>query len=159
MKAKNNVVKFIVSIVLPLAVGGISGYFTSSGVGGWYQTLVKPSFNPPNWVFAPAWTLLYIMMGIAFFLIWKKDVSADKKRWAIFCFAVQLTLNFLWSFVFFYLEQPGWALVEILVIWVMILATILAFKKLSTPAALLLVPYLLWVSFATLLTYSIWQLN
>ena len=159
MKAKNNVVKFIVSIVFPLAVGGISGYFTSSGVGGWYQTLVKPSFNPPNWVFAPAWTLLYIMMGIAFFLIWKKDVSADKKRWAIFCFAVQLTLNFLWSFVFFYLQQPGWALVEILVLWVMILATILAFKKLSTPAALLLVPYLLWVSFATLLTYSIWQLN
>ena len=159
MVAKNNVVKLVVSIVIPLAVGGASGYFTSTGVGGWYQTLVKPSFNPPNWIFAPVWTMLYIMMGIALFLIWKKEVSADKKRWAILCFVVQLALNFLWTFVFFYLEQPGWALVEILVLWVMILATILAFKKLSTPAAWLLVPYLLWVSFATLLTYSIWQLN
>ncbi len=151
--------KLIISILIPLAIGSLAGLFTSSSVNGWYTTLVKPSFNPPNWLFAPVWTSLYILMGIAFFLIWKSKVNEVVKRTAISLYIIQLALNFCWSFIFFYAHQPGWALVDIILLWIFIFLTILWFGKISTVSAWLLVPYICWVSFATVLNYAIWKLN
>lgn len=151
--------KFFISILIPLLVGAISGYFTSSGVDGWFAAANKPWFNPPNWIFAPVWTTLYILMGIALFLVWRSDADKNIKQTAIILFAVQLTLNFFWSIIFFKLQQPGWAFAEIIFMWLMILLTILWFGKISPTPAWLLVPYISWVSFAAILNYSIWQLN
>lgn len=155
----SNAIKLIISIAIPLAVGGISGLFTVTGVESWYQTINKPSWNPPSWVFGPVWTTLYVMMGVALFLVWKSGSSDILKRTAIILFAVQLMLNFFWSFIFFNQHQVGWALVEIIVMWIFILLTILAFGNISKVAAWLLVPYISWVSFATILNYTIWKLN
>ena len=154
----NASVKLIISILACLAVGGISGYATASEIPGWYATLQKPSFNPPNWLFGPVWTLLYIMMGIAFSLVWKSDAS-DLKQKAMLFFALQLTLNFFWSILFFSFHQTGWAMVEIALLWVFILLCIVSFYPISAIAAYLLVPYLCWVSFASLLNFYIWKLN
>jgi tryptophan-rich sensory protein len=155
----NNLFKLIISVAIPLAVGGISGFFTVTGVESWYQTINKPSWNPPNWIFGPVWTTLYLMMGVALFLIWKSDSSDILKRTAIILFAVQLLLNFFWSFIFFDQQQIGWALVEIIALWLFIFMTIFAFGNISKIAAWLLVPYISWVSFATILNYTIWKLN
>ncbi len=155
----SNIVKAIIAIVIPLMVGATSGFFTVTGVESWYQTIQKPSWNPPNWIFGPVWTTLYVMMGIALFLVWKEDTSEELKKIAIALFAVQLTLNFFWSFIFFNQQQPGWALVEIIAMWFFILLTIFAFAQVNKTAAWLLVPYISWVSFATILNYTIWQLN
>ena len=151
--------KFIISLLLPLAVGGISGYFTVKAIPGWYAQLNKPWFNPPNWLFSPVWTSLYIMMGIALWLVWKSDASQKLKQRAIYLFAAQLVLNFFWSLIFFNLHQIGWAMVEIMAMWGMILLSIVAFANVNKAAAWLLVPYISWVSFATILNYSIWKLN
>jgi len=140
-------------------VGAIAGFFTTTGVKGWYAIANKPSFNPPNWLFAPVWTALYLMMGIALYLIWSKEANKVTKRAAIILFSVQMLLNFAWSFIFFYAQQPGWAFVEIIAMWVMILLTIFQFGKISPLAAWLLVPYISWVSFAALLNFYIWKLN
>lgn len=155
----SNIVKAIIAIALPLMVGATSGFFTVTGVESWYQTIQKPSWNPPNWIFGPVWTTLYIMMGVALFLVWKEDTSEELKKIAFTLFAVQLILNFFWSFIFFNQQQPGWALVEIIAMWVFILLTIFAFAQVNKTAAWLLVPYISWVSFATILNYTIWQLN
>jgi translocator protein len=112
----NNIVKLIIAITIPLAIGAISGFFTVTGVESWYQTINKPSWNPPGWIFAPVWTTLYVMMGIALYFVWKSDSSEVLKKTAISLFAVQLVLNFFWSFIFFNQQQPGWALVEIIAI-------------------------------------------
>ncbi|MBK7433996.1 MAG: tryptophan-rich sensory protein [Chitinophagaceae bacterium] len=151
--------KLFISLLIPLAVGAFAGLFTSSGVNGWYASANKPGFNPPNWIFAPVWTGLYIMMGIALFLVWRSAAAKELKQAALILFAVQLLLNFAWSFIFFKLEMTGWALVEMIMMWVMILLTILWFGKISPVAAWLLVPYISWVSFAAVLNYSIWKLN
>jgi tryptophan-rich sensory protein len=151
--------KLIISILIPLLVGTTAGLFTSSGVNGWYAVANKPWFNPPNWIFAPVWTTLYVLMGIALFLVWKSDADMGIKKTAISLFAVQLVLNFFWSFIFFKMQQPGWAFAEIILMWLMILMTILWFGKISSTAAWLLVPYICWVSFASVLNYSIWKLN
>lgn len=155
----NNTTKLIISIALPVAVGATSGFFTATGVDSWYQTINKPSWNPPGWIFGPVWTTLYVMMGIALFLVWKSNTNEALKKTAITLFAVQMVLNFFWSFIFFKQEQSGWALVEIIVLWVAILLTIFAFAKVNKTAAWLLVPYISWVSFATILNYTIWKLN
>jgi translocator protein len=151
--------KLIISILIPLLVGFTSSFFTMDGVKGWYVTASKPSFNPPNWVFAPVWTTLYVLMGIAFYLVWKAVVDAKVKKTAITFYVIQLTLNFFWSLIFFRFQLTGWALVEIVFMWLFILLTIIWFGKINKTAAWLLVPYILWVSFATFLNYSIWQLN
>jgi len=151
--------KLIISILIPLLVGTTAGLFTSSGVNGWYAVANKPWFNPPNWIFAPVWTTLYVLMGIALFLVWKSDAAMDIKKTALTLFAVQLVLNFFWSFIFFKLQQPGWAFAEIILMWLMILMTIWWFGKISSTAAWLMVPYICWVSFASVLNYSIWRLN
>lgn len=155
----NNTAKLILAIVIPLAVGFISGFFTITGVGSWYQTIQRPSWNPPNWIFGPVWTTLYVMMGIALYLIWKADVSSSLKNYAILLFTLQLILNFFWSFIFFNQQQPCWAFAEIVALWVLILFTIFAFAKINSLAAWLLVPYISWVSFAAMLNYAIWKLN
>ena len=155
----SRIAKLIISILIPLVVGFTSSFFTASGVSTWFQTIEKPSWNPPNWLFAPVWTSLYILMGISLFLIWKNKFDQQKKRTALILFAFQLLLNFLWSFIFFGQHQIGWALADIVVLWLALLATIFAFAPLNRTAAWLLVPYISWVSFAALLNFSIWTLN
>ncbi|MEJ7587360.1 MAG: TspO/MBR family protein [Ferruginibacter sp.] len=151
--------KLLISIATPLLVGVFAGLLTSSGVNGWYAVANKPTFNPPNWVFGPVWTALYIMMGVALWLVWKKDGRKEVKKTAIILFAIQLLLNFAWSFIFFYAQRTGWAFVEIIAMWIMILLTIIWFGKLSPGAAWLMVPYIWWVSFASVLNFYIWKLN
>lgn len=155
----NNTLKLIIAVAIPLVVGGTSGFFTVAGVESWYQAINKPSWNPPNWVFGPVWTSLYILMGVALFLVWKADTSAELKKIAVGLFAIQLLLNFCWSFIFFYLQQPGCAVVELAALWLFILLTIFAFAQVNKTAAWLLVPYISWVSFAGILNYTIWKLN
>ncbi len=154
-----NWVRGFISIAAPLVVGGISGFFTTPEIKTWYQTIKKPDWQPPNWLFGPVWTVLYIMMGIALYLVWKATADQSKKRMAIILWIVQLVLNFFWSFVFFRQHQIDWALGEILILWLFILLTIFSFARINKTAAWLLVPYISWVSFATILTYTIWQLN
>jgi translocator protein len=151
--------KGYILIIVPLIIGGLSGYFTSSGVNGWYATANKPWFNPPNWLFGPVWTVLYLLMGIALFLVWRSDAGKTIKQTALILFAVQLLLNFFWSLIFFKLQQLGWAFAEIIAMWLMILFTIIWFGKINSAAAWLLVPYISWVSFASVLNYALWKLN
>lgn len=152
-------IKFVIAVTVPLVVGGLSGFATSRGVETWYPTLVKPSFNPPSWVFGPVWTMLYLMMGIAAFLVWRKGLETAGVQGALSLFVVQLALNGLWSILFFGLQSPGWALAEIVVLWLAIVATLVAFWRLTAAAGWLLAPYLAWVSFAAVLNGSIWVLN
>ena len=155
----NNNLKFIISILLPMIIGGISGSFTSASINTWYVTLNKPWFNPPNWIFGPVWTLLYLMMGIAFYMIWKSEAVNAVKQTAVILFAAQLLVNFLWSLIFFYLKQPGWAMIDIILMWILIVATIFSFGKISSTAAWLMLPYICWVSFAMILNFYLWKLN
>ncbi|NTS43951.1 tryptophan-rich sensory protein [Flavisolibacter sp. BT320] len=154
-----NWMKLLISIGVPVAVGAIAGFFTSTGSNSWYQTIEKPSWQPPGWLFGPVWTTLYILMGIALYLVWKSSAPPKIKRIAITLWIIQLVFNFLWSFIFFTQHQIDWALAEILVLWFFILLTIIYFAKISKPAAWLLVPYISWVSFASMLTYTIYKLN
>ncbi len=153
------VLKLIFSIAIPLAVGAVGGYFTATSVNDWFTTLAKPSFNPPGWVFMPVWTTLYILMGIAFFLVWNSEATREKKVPAYKSYWLQLFLNFLWSMIFFYFKQPGMALIDIVFLLIMIGVAIFTFRKISAAAAWLLVPYLCWVAFATALNFEIWRLN
>ncbi len=136
---------------------GLGSLFTMVSLGSWYTALVKPSWNPPSWVFGPVWTVLYAMMAVAGWLVWRKGGPASwlALRW----FAVQLVLNVGWSAVFFGLQMPGLAFVEIVILWVAIAATLKTFWQASRPAGILLVPYLLWVIFAAVLNFAIWRLN
>ena len=154
----------VIAIVVSELAGIIGSFFTVSAIPTWYATLAKPALNPPAWVFGPVWTTLYALMGIAAFLVWSSyaEATSDRKRGikiALSLFGIQLVLNTLWSIIFFGLHSPGGALIEIVFLWLAILATIIAFAKISRPAAWLLVPYILWVSFAMYLNYTIWMLN
>ena len=155
----NNVLKEIISISIPLLVGFSGSFFTVTGPGSWYTTIQKPEWNPPGWIFGPVWTTLYIMMGIALFLVWKEEENAARKKTAIIFFGIQMVLNFAWSFIFFGQHRIGLALVDIILLWLAILITIFLFARINRAAAWLLVPYISWVSFAALLNYTIWQLN
>jgi translocator protein len=150
--------KLILSVLLCLAIGAISGIATSSSVKTWYVTLEKPFFNPPNYLFGPVWTILYILMGISLYLILQSPKNEIRKK-AIIIFIIQLVLNFCWSFLFFKFNLLGISFAEIILIWISILFMIITFYKINKNAALLQVPYLLWVSFASVLNGSIWFLN
>ncbi len=150
--------KLLISIILPLSVGAIAGLFTARAIPEWYATLNQPSFNPPNWIFGPVWTTLYLIMGISFFLIWKLE-SGKERNQAIVIFLVQLILNFGWSFCFFYFKMIGLALIEILLLWSTIVLMLTRFYKLKPLAAYLNIPYLLWVTFATMLNAAYFYLN
>jgi benzodiazapine receptor len=155
---KTLTLKFLVSILLPLSLGAIAGMFTSQSVPEWYATLNRPSFNPPNWIFGPVWTTLYILMGISFFLIWKQEASKVRNR-AILIFLLQLMLNFAWSFIFFNFNMIGLALVEIILLWISIVMMLVVFYKIKPLASYINIPYLLWVTFATVLNASYYFLN
>ena len=155
----NNTFKLIIAIVVSELAGIIGSVFTTPSIAGWYAGIVNPALNPPAWVFGPVWTTLFALMGIAAFLVWKKGLDRRDVKIALGIFIGQLVLNTLWSIIFFGLHSPCGALVEIVFLWLAILATIIAFYKISRPAAWLLVPYILWVSFAGYLNFSIWQLN
>ncbi|UWX54626.1 tryptophan-rich sensory protein [Maribacter litopenaei] len=148
-----------ISVAVCLIIGFLSSVVTQSSVNDWYLTLNKPSFNPPNWVFAPVWTTLYILMGVSAGWVWSKGFHHKWVKTALYHFGFQLLLNALWSIVFFGLQSPFWALLVILALLVMIIFTIKWFKLVSKVAAILLLPYLAWVCFATLLNYKIWELN
>ncbi len=150
--------KFLVSLLLPLGIGAIAGLFTAKAIPGWYALLNKPSFNPPNWVFGPVWTTLYIILGISLFLIWKLE-SGKERNQAILIFFMQLLLNFGWSFFFFYFKMIGVALVEIIVLALSIVVMIYRFYKLKPLAAFINIPYLLWVTFASVLNAAYFILN
>jgi len=155
--------KLVISLALPQLAGLIGSVFTSSAIPSWYRELARPELAPPNWVFGPVWTTLFVLMGIALYLVWKQWAvlpwTRSQKRLAITVFGTQLVLNTLWSIIFFGLRNPGAAVIEIAVLWLAIAANIYMFAKVSKPAAWLLVPYLLWVSFASYLNYAIWRLN
>ena len=151
--------KFAISVIGCELVGILATPFTLSAIPTWYSTLNKPSFSPPNWVFGPVWTALYFLMGVSVYLVWEKGLKTKQVKEALFYFLAQLFLNFIWSILFFGLRSPILGLVHILVLWVLILITTLKFYKLSKPASYLLIPYLLWVSFAAILNFSIVLLN
>lgn len=156
--SKKNIAKLIISIALPLVLGSVAGMFTSQSVPDWYAALNKPAFNPPDWIFGPVWTLLYLLMGVSFFLVWKQE--KDKLRnLAILIYSVQLLLNFAWSFIFFYFKLIGLALVEIVLLWCAIILMMVLFKKVKPIAAYINIPYLLWVSFAAILNAAYYILN
>ncbi|MBI2018800.1 tryptophan-rich sensory protein [Candidatus Daviesbacteria bacterium] len=147
-----NIPKLILSIGLCLGAGIMGSFFTVSAIPTWYQTLNKPIFSPPNWVFGPVWTILYILMGISLYLVWTK-----KKVPTVFW--IQLILNAVWSVIFFGMRNPALALVDIIALWIAIVLTIKALYKINKLAGNLLIPYLLWVSFATVLNLAIIILN
>jgi len=152
--------QLLASIVFCLFVGGLLGsLFTTPSIPTWYATLIKPPIQPPNWLFGPVWTILYIMMGIAAFMVWDSKGNKDIKRTALILFGIQLALNVLWSPIFFTLHWLFAAFVVIVFLWTFILLTMIQFNKISRPAAVLLAPYLLWVSFASVLNLWIWLLN
>ena len=153
-----DVVGLLGAVVVCFAAAGIGSLATVDAIPTWYAALHKPPWNPPNRIFGPVWSLLYLMMAVAAWLVWRA-AGWSLARPALGLFAIQLVLNVGWSVVFFGLRQPGWALVEIVVLWCAILGTLLLFRRISPPAALLLVPYLAWVTFAAGLNLAIWRLN
>jgi benzodiazapine receptor len=153
------VVRLVVSIVVCQVAGGIGAVFTTPAIPTWYAGLNKPAFNPPNTVFFPVWTTLYTLMGIAVFLVWRKGLSERPVRVAVGIFAIQLVLNTAWSIIFFGLQSLFVALIAIAFLWIAIVVNIVTFWRISKAAGALLIPYILWVSFASLLNYSIWMLN
>lgn len=150
--------KLVASILLCQMAGFLGSLFTAPAIPTWYQTLNKPFFTPPNWIFGPVWISLYLLMGISLFVVWRNP-GHPKFKLAFIFFFVQLILNILWSAVFFGLQSPFLGLMDIVLLWIVILLTILSFLKISKFAGALLIPYLLWVSFAILLNFFLWILN
>lgn len=153
------IISAIISVAIAEAAGLIGSIFTMPAIPTWYAGLVKPSFSPPNWLFGPVWTTLYAFMGIAAFLVWRKRKSNPSANKALGIYAFQLILNSIWSFLFFGAQNPGLAFAEILVLLAAILWTTFAFYKIDRYAAYLMIPYIAWVSFATILNFSLWRLN
>jgi translocator protein len=155
---KSDIRKLVISILIPLALGAIAGRFTAQAVPEWFASLNRPSFSPPNWIFGPAWTVLYILLGISLYLIWKQIPSKERNN-ALWIFSVQMFLNFIWSPVFFYFNQIGLALIVIIGLWISIVFMLVIFYKIKPLAAYLNLPYLLWVTFASALNARYYILN
>src|SRR3990167_1591032 len=153
------IIPLVLSIGVCFLVAGIGSFFTTSAIDTWYTTLQKPFFNPPNWIFGPVWTLLYLIMGISLYIVWIAKVEKKAKLQGITFFFIQLALNVLWSILFFGLKSPTAALIGIIFLWLAIFLTIRSFLQISKKAGWLLIPYLVWVSFATILNLSIVILN
>ena len=156
---KKQLTYIAISVAVCLMIGFLSSFATQSSVNSWYLELNKPSFNPPNWLFAPVWTILYIMMGVAAGIVWAKGFYHIWVKTALYHFGIQLLFNALWSIIFFGFKNPFAALLVILTLLILLIFTIKWFKVVSTTAAYLLIPYLLWVCFATALNYKIWELH
>ena len=153
------IAKLICSVSVCLLTGIVGSALTMDSVKTWYADLSKPSFNPPDWAFGVVWPILYLMMGVAAFLIWSKGIGSRQARVALGLFVLQLILNGIWTPIFFGLHMMGLALAEIILLWLAILATIVSFWRISKSAAYLLIPYILWVSFAIALNAALWHLN
>ena len=152
--------RIIYCVAICLVVGYLSSITTQSSINTWYPTLIKPSFNPPNWLFAPVWTLLFIMMGLAAGMIWNQlENQRELVKKALLFFTVQLLLNALWSYLFFGLNNVLLALIEVILLWLVIYETFHIFRKIDKKAAYLFIPYLIWVAFAAILNGSIYYLN
>lgn len=151
--------KALAFIIICQMAGIIGSLFTFQAIAGWYAGLVMPDFSPPNWVFGPVWTTLYTLMGISAYLVYRKGWGRKDVQSALYVFGFQLILNALWSIVFFGLQSPAYALVCIFLLLLSILASMALFWRIDKVSALLLLPYLLWVSFASILNYFIWILN
>ena len=151
--------KLAASIGVCELTGFIGAIFTAPSIPAWYAGLAKPSFSPPSWVFAPAWSFLFLLMGISFYLIWDKGLESKNVKRAMYVFGLQLGLNLLWSVLFFGLRSPLYGLLDIILLWAAIAITISEFSKVSRNAGLLLVPYIAWVSFALILNLSLYLLN
>jgi benzodiazapine receptor len=150
---------FVLFLVMCLGTGVFGSLLTSPSIrSGWYESLVKPSFTPPGWVFGPVWTLLYLLMAVSAWMVWSQQ-GEYPVRIPLVIFFTQLVFNLLWSGIFFGSRKPGWALVEIVVLWALILLTVTLFRRVSRPAALLLIPYALWVLYAMVLNATIWWMN
>jgi len=150
---------FIINIAITLSIGALGGWATATSVETWYKTINKPSFNPPDWLFGPVWTSLYILIGIAAYLVWTKRDTIPHFPRTVAIYLIQLILNLAWSFIFFYLHEIGFALAEIILLLIIIVINALMFYKIDKWAGLLFIPYILWVSFASILTYNIFILN
>ncbi|SDD90725.1 TspO/MBR family protein [Pedobacter soli] len=150
---------FIVNIAITLGIGALGGWATAQSVKTWYPTLNKPAFNPPNWLFAPVWTTLYILIGIAAYLVWVKRDQITHFPRTVAIYLIQLMLNLAWSFIFFYLHEIGFAMAEIILLLIVIVINAVTFYRIDKRAGLLFIPYILWVSFASFLTYNILILN
>lgn len=155
---KRDTLGFVAFLAPCLAVSAIGGAVTATSVGTWYQALAKPWFNPPDWIFAPVWTALFFMMAIAGWRVWRRE-GLHRARWALVLFALQLGLNLAWSIVFFGLRSIEAGLIEIVVLWLAILATSVVFWRRDRVAGMLLIPYAGWVAFATVLNAALWRLN
>jgi tryptophan-rich sensory protein len=178
----NNIVKLLVSIIICELAGVIGALFTTPNINSWYKGLQKPFFNPPNWIFGPVWTTLFILMGVSLYLVWSKNWKVKNKIFSnikkapskisekflsgswmkaniILIFSFQLLLNIIWSFIFFAKQNPGAAFFELIMLWFAIIFTIINFYRVSKTSAYLLIPYILWVSFAGFLNFTIWMLN
>ena len=154
-----NVLKLLASIILCQLAGIIGSLATVPAIPTWYASLKKPSFSPPNWIFGPVWAGLYTLMGISLFMVWQRRAGHPQPKTALFFFFIQLILNALWSVAFFGLRSPLFGLIAIVLLWIAILLTMISFFGISKAAVLLLLPYILWVSFAVLLNFSLWNLN
>ncbi len=155
-------IRLALSIIICLAAGVVGSASTMPAVATWYTTLAKPFFSPPNWLFGPVWTILYILMGVSLYIVWSKDRVSRVSKWkrkAIGLFALQLFLNALWSLLFFGLRSPALGFAGIAPLWISIAATMHLFRKIDRKAFWLLVPYILWVSFAAFLNFSVWMMN
>lgn len=157
MMKKKSIYYYVSFILITFLVGISSSWVTQPEISSWYSNLIKPSFNPPNYLFGPVWTLLYLMMASAAFLVWSQN--SKKRKTALSLYFIQLILNGLWSWIFFKFHMIGIALIEIILLWILIIITIIAFWKVKKEAAYLMIPYLLWVSFAAILNTSLWRLN
>jgi len=156
---KKEIIKLIASLLICQAAGFLGSLVTTPSIPIWYASLEKPSFSPPNWVFSPVWITLYALMGISLYLLWRQDIKTPKVRIALFFFIVQLILNVCWSMIFFGLKLSFLAFIEILLLWAAILLTMVKALKVSKIAGILLLPYILWVSFAAVLNFFLWYLN
>lgn len=156
---KFNFLLLVVAVSVCLAAGMIGSFFTTPNIATWYAGINKPDFNPPNWIFGPVWTTLYILMGISLYFVLQKGWKKIQAKIAITVFGIQLALNSIWSILFFGLGSPFLAFVEIIFLWIAIAASIYLFYKIDKRAAYLLIPYICWVSFAAFLTYTIWIIN
>ncbi|WP_221259163.1 TspO/MBR family protein [Flavobacterium okayamense] len=152
--------RIVYMIAICLAIGFLGSRITQMTIDTWYPTIEKPIFNPPNWVFAPVWTLLFILMGIAAGLVWNKlEENKEDVKKAMLFFIIQLLLNLLWSYLFFGLNNLLLAAIEIILLWLIIFETFMLFKRINLKAGYLLIPYLAWVGFASILTITIYILN
>lgn len=154
-----NYLKILISILVCQSAGLVGSVFTTKSISSWYKFVNKPSFNPPNWIFGPVWITLYTLMGVSLYMVYSKGMERKDVRLAVIIFLIHLVLNAFWSILFFGLKNPGLAFAEILILLVFIIVIFFLFYRIEKTAAYILIPYLLWVSFASILNFSIWRLN